>query len=124
MEAHITIMDKDVVVKLKGVIVGSLSMHKPKKTFHGLTMATNHGRRPIGFTKEEVSRIKKLQELKKVELVALKSSIANVLQQNSNLETKVKHLCSQMEDKEVAYAETKMEMEMEIAMGKFLAQKT
>ncbi len=109
-------------MKLKWVIVGSLSMHNPKKTFHGLTVATNHGRRPIVFTKEEVSRLKELQELKKVELVALKSSIANVLQHNSNLEAKVKHLCSRMEDKEVAYVEAKMEME--IAMGKFSTQKT
>jgi len=31
---------------------GFLSMHNPQKTFHGLTVATNHGRRPIGFTKE------------------------------------------------------------------------
>ncbi len=81
IETHIKIVDKDVVVKLER-IVGSLSMHKPKKTLHGLTLAKNHGRRPIGFTKEEVSRVKELQELKKVELVALKSSIANVLQQN------------------------------------------
>jgi hypothetical protein len=44
-------VDKDVVVKLERVIVGSLNMHKPKKTLHGLTMVTNHGRRPIGFTK-------------------------------------------------------------------------
>ncbi len=108
-------------MKLKGVIVGFLNMHNPQKTFHGLTMATNHGRRPIGFTKEEVFRLKELQELKKVELVALKSSIANVLQHNSNLETKVKHLCSRM-DKEVAYVEAKMEIE--IAMGKFSTQKT
>jgi hypothetical protein len=57
-------------------------MHKPQKTPHGLTLVTIHGRRPIGFTNEKVSRVKKLQELKKVELVALKSSIANVLQQN------------------------------------------
>jgi hypothetical protein len=57
-----------------------------------------------------------------VELVALKSSIANVLQHNSNLEAKVKHLCSRMEDKEVAYVEAKMEME--IGMGKFSTQKT
>jgi hypothetical protein len=114
-------VEKDVVVKLKGVIVGFLNMHNPQKTFHGLTMATNHGRRPIGFTKEEVFRLKELQELKKVELVALKSSIANVLQHNSNLETKVKHLCSRM-DKEVAYVEAKMEIE--IAMGKFSTQKT
>jgi hypothetical protein len=93
-------------------------MHKPKKTFHGLTVVTNHGKKPIGFTKEEVSKIKELQELKKVELVVLKSSIANVLQQKFNLETKVKHVCS-MEDKKAAYV--KIKMEMEIAMGKFLA---
>jgi hypothetical protein len=93
-------------------------MRKPKKTPHGLTVATNYGRRPFGFTKEEVSRIKELQELKKVELVVFKSSIANVLQQKSNLEAKVKHLCSQMGDKKTtAYVEAKMEME--IAMGKF-----
>jgi len=55
-------------------------MHKPKKIPHGLTMATNRGRRPIGFTKEEVFGVKELQELKKVELVVVKSSIANVLQ--------------------------------------------
>jgi hypothetical protein len=53
-------VDKDVVVKLEGFIIGFLSMHKPKKTLHGLTVATNHGRRPIGFTKEKVSRIKEL----------------------------------------------------------------
>jgi hypothetical protein len=29
-------------------------------------MATNHGRRPIGFTKEEVFGVEELQELKKV----------------------------------------------------------
>ncbi len=122
IEAHITIVDKDVVVKLEGVIVGSLNMHKPKNIPHGLTVATNHGRKPIGFTKEEVSKIKELQKLKEVELVALKSSIANFLQQKPNLETKVKHLCSQMEDKEAAYANVKMKME--IAMGKFSAQRT
>jgi len=33
IKAHTTIVDKDVVVKLEGVIVGSLSMHKPKKLF-------------------------------------------------------------------------------------------
>jgi hypothetical protein len=115
-------VDKDVVVKLDGVIVGSLNMRKPKKTPHGLTVATNHGRRPIGFTKEEFSKIKELQELQKVELVALKSSIANILQQKSNLEAKVKHLCFQMEDKEAAYVEAKMEME--IVMGKFATQET
>ncbi len=101
IEAHIATVDKDVVLKLEGVVVGSLSMHKPKKTPYGLTVATNYGRRPIGFTKEEVSKVKELQELKKVELVALKSSIVNVLQQKSNLEAKVKHLCSQMEDKDL-----------------------
>jgi hypothetical protein len=121
IEAHIVIVDKDVVVKLEGVVAGSLRMHKPKKTPHGLTVATNHGRRPIGFTKEEVSRIKELQELKKVELVTLKSSIANILQQKSNLEAKVKHICFQMEDKKTAYVEAKMEME--IAIGKFSTQK-
>jgi chaperonin cofactor prefoldin len=57
-----------------------------------------------------------------VELIALKSSIANVLQQKSNLEAKVKHLCFQMEDKETTYVELKMEME--IATGKFSAYKT
>jgi len=117
IKAHTTIVDKDVVVKMEGVAVGSLSMDKPKKTPHGLTVATNHGKIPIGFTKEEVFRIKELQELKKVELVALKSSIANVLQQKSNLEAKVKHICSQMEDKKAAYVEAKMEME--IVIGKF-----
>ncbi len=60
IKVHTTIVDKDVVVKLEGIFVGSLSMHKPKKTPHGLTVATNHGRRPIGFTKEEVFRIKEL----------------------------------------------------------------
>ncbi len=79
IETHITIVDKDVVVKLKRVIVGSLSMHKPKRTLQGLTMVTNHGRRPLGFTEKEVSKIKELQELKKVELIALKLSFANVL---------------------------------------------
>jgi hypothetical protein len=73
-------MDKDVVVKLEGVVVSYLNMHKPKKIPHGLTMATNRGRRPIGFTKEEVFGVKELQELKKVEVVVVKSSIANVLQ--------------------------------------------
>jgi hypothetical protein len=57
-----------------------------------------------------------------VELVVLKSYIANVLQHKSNLEAKVKHLCCQMEDKEAAYVEAKMEME--IVMGKFSTQKT
>jgi hypothetical protein len=80
INAHTTIMDKDVVVKLEGVVVSYLNMHKPKKIPHGLTMATNRGRRPIGFTKEEVFGVKELQELKKVELVVVKSSIANVLQ--------------------------------------------
>jgi hypothetical protein len=65
IETHNTTMDKD-VVKLEGVVVGSLSMHKPKKTLHGSTMVTNHGRRPIGFTKEKVFGVEELQELKKV----------------------------------------------------------
>jgi hypothetical protein len=99
IESHTTIVDKDVVVKLEKVIVGSLSMHKPKKTPHGLTVATNHGRRPFGFTKKEVFRIKELQKLKKVELVALKSSMANVLQHKSNFEAKLKHLCFQWRTK-------------------------
>jgi hypothetical protein len=47
-EAHIATVDKDVVVKLEGVAIGSLSMHKPKKT-RGLFVVANHGRRPIGF---------------------------------------------------------------------------
>jgi hypothetical protein len=47
-EAHIATVDKDVVVKLGGVAIGSLSMHKPKKTC-GLIVVANHGRRPTGF---------------------------------------------------------------------------
>jgi hypothetical protein len=43
-------------------------------------MATNHGRRPIGITKKKVFGVEELHELKKVELIAMKSSIANVLQ--------------------------------------------
>ncbi len=85
-------------------------------------MATNHGKRPIGITKKKVFGVEELHELKKVELVVMKSSIANVLQQKSNLEAKVKHLCSQMEDKKATYAKAKMEME--IAMGKFSAHET
>jgi hypothetical protein len=50
IEAHTTTVDKD-VVKLERVVVGSLNMHKPKKIPHGSIVATNHGRRPIGFTK-------------------------------------------------------------------------
>ncbi len=66
IKAHTATVDKDVVMKLEGVVVGSLSMYKPKKTPHGSTVATNHGRRPIGFTKEEVFGVEELQELKKV----------------------------------------------------------
>ncbi len=121
IEAHTIIVDKDVVVTLEGVIVGSLSMHKPKETPHGLTMVINHGRRPICFTKE-VSRIKELQELKKGGVSSFEIIHSKFFQQKSNLETKVKHLCSQMEDKEAAYANVKMKME--IAMGKFSAQRT
>jgi len=35
-KAHIAIVDKDVVVKLEGVAIGSLNMHKAKKTPRGL----------------------------------------------------------------------------------------
>jgi hypothetical protein len=42
-------MDKDVVVNLEGVTTGSLSMHKPIKTPHGLIVVANHGRRPTSF---------------------------------------------------------------------------
>jgi hypothetical protein len=48
-KAHIAIVDKDVVVNLEGVAIGSLSMHKPIKTPHGLTVVANHGRRPTSF---------------------------------------------------------------------------
>jgi hypothetical protein len=43
-------------------------------------MATNHGKRPIGVTKKKVFGVEELHELKKVELITMKSSITNVLQ--------------------------------------------
>ncbi len=72
-------------MKLEGVAARFLSMHKPKRSFHGLIVVANHGRRPIGFSKEEIFGVKELHELKKVELVAMKSSIANVWNKSSIL---------------------------------------
>jgi hypothetical protein len=51
-------MDKEVVVKLEGLVVGYFSMHKPKKFLQGLTMVANCGRRLTNFTKEEVLELK------------------------------------------------------------------
>lgn len=108
IEARTRTMDKEIVVKLEGVVVGYFSMHKPKTILQGLTMVANCGRKPTSFTKKKVYRVEDLHELKKVELIVVKSFITNVLQQKFNLEAKVKRFCSQMEDKNVSYVETKM----------------
>jgi hypothetical protein len=51
MKAHTPTMDMDIVVKLEGVAIRSLNMHKPRKTPHGLIVAINCGRIPTGFAK-------------------------------------------------------------------------
>jgi hypothetical protein len=63
-QAHIATVDMDIFVKLEKV-ARSLNMHKPRKTFHGLIVVVNWGRRPTGFAKEKVSRVEELHELKR-----------------------------------------------------------
>jgi hypothetical protein len=50
IEANITIVDKDVVVNLEGVVIGSLNMHKSRKTPHDLTMVANCRNPNFGLT--------------------------------------------------------------------------
>ncbi len=113
---RVGVEEKGAIAKTKGIAQNQ----NPKKSFQGLNVMANHARRPQNFTTDEIFGVE-LCELKKVELIVAKFVISNLLQLKSELEAKVKHLHSQMEDRKVACAKAKMEMD--ILVKKISAQK-
>jgi hypothetical protein len=105
---RVGVEEKGAIAKTKG----TTQNQNPKKSFQGLNVMANRARRPWSFTTNEIFGVEELCELKKVELIVAKSIISNVLQLKIELEAKVKHLHSQMEDREATCVETKMEMDI------------
>jgi len=110
------IEEKGAIAKTKGT-----TQNHNLKSFRGLSVMANHARRPWSFTTNQICGVENFCELKKVELIATKCVISNVLWFKSELEAKVKHLHFQMENRKAACAKAKMEMD--IWSNKFLVQK-
>jgi hypothetical protein len=110
------IEEKGAIAKTKGT-----TQNHNLKSFQSLNVMANHARRSWSFTTNEICGVEEFCELKKVELIATKCVISNVLWFKSELEAKVKHLHFQMEDRKVACVKAKMEMD--ILLSKFIVQK-
>lgn len=83
--------------------------HNPSKGVVGASNVAAHvSRRNDSFSPEEISKMEDLYKMKGKELAAMKGLAARMSNKKELVESQVKKLNSQMEDREVACAEVKM----------------